>query len=451
MKRTPMAHQELALEYAQSQVHPAFIMAMRLGKTFCVIRWVKSLGSKVKHVVVVAPLTVLEAWQRELTLEGEAYLDLTELKRDSRGKELNEARSLGHRIWILVNYKLLPRIKIGTLPWHVSILDESVEIKNPKAQITKRCNREFRDSSHRVILSGLPNPESELEIFSQFQFLDGHFMGFTNYWKFKKALFKPTPWNSYKWVPKPGARKRIKEALHKRAFVLQRSDVYEDRKVYQVRTVPMTVKQRQLYRKIVKDFAYQDPQGKWHETQWAMTAAMWLQRICGGFDPTGEEVLSREKVKEVLNILDELQGEQLVVWFKFRTELKMVLRTLKKKGIKCSVVHGGVKKTDRKEEIRNFRAGKTRVFLATEKCAKMGIDCSTADCEVYYSNEWSYDDRAQSEERIENPKKKAMLLVIDLATKGTIDMKAIRRIQEKGFNAKDLLKDYAKEVRRKAA
>lgn len=440
-----MAHQIKGLSYTESWQHPAFIMEMRLGKTLTLIRWAQQLRS-IRICMVVAPLTVLEAWKRELTIEGEPYLDLHSLKpKDREDVLVVECLECKHRVWVLVNYQLLLRMPdLVEIPWDLVVLDESRVICNPKSKITKTLTKGCRRARYRSILSGLPAPENMMELFCQFQFLDGRFMGCSNYWQFKSKYFEPSPYNSYEWVPKRGARAEIKEFFHKRAYVLRRSQVnMGSKKIFQKRYVDMSPKQKALYKSITKDYAYQSVNGAWQETQWAMTASMWLQRIAGGFDPEGVECLSDAKAKEVLNLMKgELEGQQAVVWFRFRSELDMVQQILSRGGVQTCKIDGDVKQYDREEALKNFRAGRARVLLATEKCAKMGVDCSVADCAIYYSNEWSCDDRLQSEDRIVHPKKKTPLLFIDLVTRDTVDTDVVGRIRDKSFNAKELMRDY---------
>jgi hypothetical protein len=418
--------------------------------------------------MVVAPLTVLEAWKRELTIEGEPYLDLHGVKTKDRETALaQEVLGCSHRVWVLVNYQMVPKIpeltgiKISKhtdvngikrnrytateeMPWDLVALDESRIICNPQSQVTNLFTRGCRRTRHRAILSGLPAPENPIELFCQFQFLDGSFMGCSNYWQFKTQYFEPSPYNTYDWVPKKGARAEIKEKFHDRAYVLRRSQVnMGSKKIFQKRYVDMSPKQKSLYKSIVKDYAYQATDGAWQETQWAMTAAMWLQRLAGGFDPEGVECLSDAKAKEVLNLMKgELEGQQAVVWFKFRSELDMVNDTLTRGGVTTCKIDGDVASSDRGEALNKFREGRARVLLATEKCAKMGVDCSVADTAIYYSNEWSCDDRLQSEDRILHPHKNTPLLFIDLVTRDSVDTEVVERIRDKSFNAKELMRDY---------
>jgi SNF2 family DNA or RNA helicase len=130
-------------------------------------------------------------------------------------------------------------------------------------------------------------------------------------------------------------------------------------------------------------------------------------------------------------ITGELVREQVVVWFAFNRELARVWQALKKAGVEATWVAGEVGMDERRRRAGLFQEGKRRVMLAQIKCARMGVDLSAADTEIYFSNSWSFEDRKQSEDRIEHPNKKATLLVIDLVTEGTVDEDVVETMKER--------------------
>lgn len=424
-------------------------MEMRLGKTLLAIRWVQGLPeARAKRCIVVAPITVLNAWRNELTIEGECYIDVPTLKnRMQFDQAVEEATEGKHRVWFLINYEMaVRRPELADVFWDVALVDESVKLKNPKADVTKYFVDGFRQVRYRAVLTGLPNPESELEFFTQFQFLHGKFMGYKNFWQWRNKYFERFPLNPHQWEPKRGTRALIKKAVHELAYVVRRKDVFMDNKVFERRVVPMLSEQRKMYESVIRDFAYEMEDG-WHETQWAMQAATWLARIAGGFTPDGSMCLSNSKALDMISLFKgELAGEQVVVWFRFVKELQLVAQLLTAQKISWAKIDGSTDPILRERAIVDFRQGKKRILLATEKCAKMGIDCSVADTCIYYSNEWSCDDRLQSEDRIVSPIKQVPLLYIDMCTEGTVDEDCANRIRMKKFNASEMLRAHTERI-----
>ncbi len=431
-------YQQRAVAYAKRTRSPAFLMEMRLGKTPCGIKCGTDLYD-VRTALVVAPLTTFKGWKDFLWAEGEPWVDLDQVKPKEREEAIVTWFENPHRSWMLCNYEKL-RIypELAEMPIDYVLMDESRKIANPASQISKLVTKGFRTARHRAILCGLPAPESEIEVFQQFKFLDGGFMGCTSYWQFRARYYQP---DEYGWSPKKGTRKLIKEAMHERAFVLTRKDAgIGSKKMVTRRTVQMSPEQLKIYRDVQKDYAWKPEDDRWEETQWAMTAAQWLQRLCGGFTPDGLRVVSDAKVREMLYLFSgDLKGERAVVWFKFRAELVYVRGELERQGYRCVTVDGSVSPADRELAISRFQRGDAQFFLATEKTAKMGVDCSVADVAIYYSNEWSVEDRLQSEDRIVNPGKTDPLLIVDLVYEGTIDEDVADKVRTRGFEAKTLM------------
>ncbi len=449
-KRELMPHQCAALAFAETKNHVALFMEMRLGKTLVAIRY---LASKyyVRYALVVAPVTVLEAWERELSLEGETFLNLSGKSKPARMAILDSlATRPSGRTWLLINYEgLLATPVMAKAPWDAVVLDESTRIKSPDAKTTKLCIKGFRQVKHRLILTGLPNPENEFELFCQLQFLWGSFAGCVSYWGFR-SKYGTYNEREMKWTMHPQWRGPIKDLIQRRAFILSREKArMGKRKIYQIRNVPSTPEQMQLYRKAEADFEILLSDGTMKETQYTIVVHNWLCKIAGGFTPDEvPELISNRKTEELLELLQgELWNQKAVVWFKYRHEVEHVANHLRLAQIPFVQILGGDPLEERKARLDAFRHD-ARVLLATEKVAKFGIDCSVASTAIYYSNEWSCEDRVQSEDRILHPQKDEPLLYIDLCTEGTVDHRVAEAVQEKSLNAKLFLKNIQEFIRR---
>lgn len=446
--RTLLIHQQEALDYAMYINNPALLMEMRLGKTLTIIRYAQA---KCKGpIIVCAPVTVLGSWEYELEMEGEEFVYAQGHSQETKLSMLKTVLNWPGRTWYLTTYESL-----GTLPeqavkkWQLAVFDESVKMKNHKSTISLMCTEGFRDADQRSILTGNIAPENPLEVFQQFKCLDGQFMGYTDYYKFRYKMAHKSP-SGFGWEVMHDARERIKNVVHARAFVLRRKDAgLEKQKFYQTVKCMSNDLQRELIKQVV-DFGYKDPYtGEIHETMYQPVVEGWLTRIAGGFDPSGKHCISENKFNATIGTLShqtEDFNKQAVVWFKYRAELMKLEKMLMAEKVRVGVIHGGVTGDARNRKVREFREGKFDVMLATEKSAKYGIDCSTACCAVYYSNELSCDDRTQSEERILNMMKEHPLYYFDMCTKGTVDEKAIPKIQDKTFDARDFMTDYREYV-----
>ena len=437
-KRLLRKHQIPAFEYGKVRQHWAFFMEMRLGKTLVTIRTVQHHAQfePLMNILVLAPLGALETWQEELAMEGEQSMLMhgmgPQQRIDMIVDDCFERRNT--RVWCLMGYKTLQsQPKVSAFPWDVVILDESTHIKNWSSKITQICINGFRDAAHRCILSGLSAPETPLEWFPQFMFLNGQFMNHTEPWSFRHKYFMAG--TRGKFNPKFGSRTLIKKAVHRKAFILTRHDAQMGEvKVYEKRFVDMSPEQAALHKEAKKTYSLE---GK--ETNYAIVVNSWLQGLAGGFTPEGRCV-STTKLDSLVEILtDELHDQQVLVWFSRLDELHAAYRAGLEAGIVGLEIHGGTPRHVRAQYRQDFLGGKYRVAFMQEACAKYGNNWASADIAIYYSNMYSNETRAQSEDRIVDTQKARPLLYIDMVSRKSIDEHIVPLLQKKTYNAKDLL------------
>lgn len=400
-------------------------MEMRLGKTLTLIRY---LTEKAKPpYLIVAPMTVVEVWKEELLRETETSIVCLLGTLEKRTWAFNLRAD-----WNIINYEgLLAFPRITDRKWGAVVLDESTRIKNPKAKITKFLCSNFRYAPVRAIASGLPAPESRMDLFSQFKFLDDTFMGFNNFWMWREKLFYPA---GFDWLPKKGTMERIKKEVNNRAFWATLKDAKMGNvHIYEKRFIHMTKEQKADYDRAETSFEMKvGDELKW--TQWNPVMWLWLCRIAGG---VYDGVKAEGKIKEVLNLLGgELRDKQIVIWFRFNAELKAVSEALQKAGIRSKKITGTTPVVKRALRVSSFNNRKYQALLVQIKCGKFGLNLSVASAAIYFSNSASLEERRQSEERIEHMTKKEPLLYIDLVAKGTVDEDLVKLLQEKDFEAK---------------
>ena len=433
-RKSLFPYQKKALAYAQSRSRVALFMEMRLGKTLVCIRW---LAGKAGPFLIVAPVEALSGWENELQGERVSRTSIKMLY-GTKKQRLDELATTDNQSWCLINYEGLRVIDkaVNSIPWGAVILDESTRIRNPKARTTKYCLSSFNNVRHRAILTGLPDPEGPIDYYCQMSFLHGGFLGCHNYWMFRHKFFK-TDARGWNWEPKAGSIDQIKREVHGSAFLLSRDKAHiGSKKLYQKRVIDMTPGQIKLYNQVKNEFAYED-----QETKWVITQVMWMARIAGGFNVDGTELISGNKINELVRLIKEdLKHEQVIVWFRFNSEGHRAVEKLSKSGISSEFITGAVNKKHRPDIVKRFQSGQFRVLAMQVKCGRFGLDCSAADTAIYYSNPYDGEDRAQTEDRIVHPKKKKPLLLIDLISRNSIDEDVIRILKDKRQSSRQFMR-----------
>jgi len=422
--RSLMPHQKTALQKFIGRPYLSLFLEMRLGKSLIAIRWAKSKNPKL--ILIASPNSALPDWEKELILEGIDPSHIHYLQ----GKEMSKFRSLVEKasnpMWCLSTHEMLRYYpEFVYAPWNVCICDESTKLKNPQSKLTKM----FIDMDHipyRGILSGRPNPESEMDYFCQFRFLFGDFMGEKNYWNYRDENFFLGS-SEYEWIPKKGVRFKIREFVRSTSYVLTRKECNVGSiKIRERHYLDLPANLRKKYNDIIHTWEYMDM-----TTKYAPVVLGWLRRVLGGFGPD-KKFLNDFRIKELYNLWrGNLSSQKIVVWYYYNDELLKSYEYFKFRNTKVEFITGGTIRKKRKEIQSRFNDGDTEVLLCQVKCVKFGVNLSGADTAIYYDSPFSLEERVQSEDRIIHAGKRIPVLLIDMIVRNSVDEEIYELLQEK--------------------
>lgn len=425
--------QEKVFNWAKDKQSVALFMEMRLGKTLVAIRWCQQWLDHDDKVLIIGKKAFLENWRNELLDEGYLRQQIVILggSFDYKIDTLEKSNAT----FFITNYEAIvscPNIIVHN--WKVIIVDESTQIKNPNAKITKYLSGKLTEHvNYRAILSGLPNPESVFDYFSQFKFLFGHFMGYDNFWHWRYRYFYQD--SMYSWAPKVGTKQLIQQELNSKAYTITRKEAgIGEEKIYKRIYVDMTTIQERIYKGIEEEFRYEYRQEK-KDTKWILVRLEWLTRISGGFTAEGQN-LSDNKLNEIIELMNgELNKEKVVIYFKYNHEIDYVFRSIKRAGFSCGKFTG-------EEKIGftfdNKISKGIRVVCVQQKCARYGLDWSSSSTAIYYSNWYEHEVRAQTEDRIVSVDKKEPLLYFDLLARNSMDDHILDALKDKKIQSSSL-------------
>jgi hypothetical protein len=447
-------HQQHALAWARERDRIALFMEMRCGKSSVAIQWAQERLPERGRVLLVSPLQTLPGrlqWEGELAANGITdILPLYDMAKDAREAHaswrwvadplrpgaIRRRRASG---WFLAHYQaLMTNPELLDMDWDVLILDESTRVRNPQAQLTKLLLKRATHIPRRALLSGLPNPESPLDLFTQFQILHGDFDGWTSYWAYRQTKFSPG-WSGYDWRPKPGVSAEIKQYLQAHAYILSRQEAdIGGAMTYAERFVEQNAEQRRLLKDIQDRFALGDKQ-----TQWAGQVHQWLSQVSSGI--VDGRIVNPAKLHELTTLLEgDLRGQPVVVWFAYNEQLETAYAYLQKHAPERKPVRLYAElapKPRQRQDIQEaFHDGRYDVLLIQIQLGKFGWNLSNADTNIYFSNSYEYEARAQSQDRIIHPLKRTPCLTIDLITKGTLNEEEVHALRDKKTNANVMLK-----------
>ena len=99
--------------------------------------------------------------------------------------------------------------------------------------------------------------------------------------------------------------------------------------------------------------------------------------------PKTIERLAAEKKQALISALKENDGRSVLVFSRTKHGADRIARIVSKAGIGCDAIHGDKSQTARQRALSNFKAGKTRVIVATDIAAR-GIDIDQLEMVINY-------------------------------------------------------------------
>jgi SNF2 family DNA or RNA helicase len=425
-------YQKRALQFLEQNDCFGLFLDMRLGKTLPVIRRAQSFAGR---VLVVSDNSALLTWERQLRGEGQMFVNL----QGSRQVRINMLQNLKGVKWVLLNkeaHRAIP--EIARLTWDCVVLDESPFIKNPRSAVTKFYLRNFRAVPHRYILTGTPNPESDFDFVCQMLFLRGEFMGCKDFWTWRIRYCRPVV---FSWELRSEHRERFANEIKTYSYSLTRKDagVLVGKRVKRVKFCELSPTATRTYCNIETNFEL-EAKGKTISTVWKMVQFLWLRQLASGIVPESS-TFCKHKASLCCDLLqNELSKEPVIVWFAFRRSLRVMQLMLKRHGIRCGVMHGGVVVDKRREVLKRFDEGKLNVLLIQHRIARVGVDLGRSSAAVYYDLPLSLEDFQQTRDRIVVVGKETPLLYVYLTTSGTIDEYALGVLEDKGIRSQAMFR-----------
>jgi SNF2 family DNA or RNA helicase len=338
---------------------------MGLGKTVQAV--VATQQVEPRYTTVVCPASVQETWKREWKLWG------------------------GHGELAVISYASLIRCD----PIHLTrrfdlvILDEAHYCKSPGAKRTRAALRLARVADRAWLLSGTPVPNDVRELWPPFKALwyeKPHSRGITTafQWMNYFCRWSDSDYGPRVWGNKPAAREVLKPWLQEIMLRRRLQDVALELPPLRV-TVQHLPKDPDLRKRLMG-------LGGISLTSDDLSLST-LRRVLGQYKATP---IAQELVRELAN---DPQAS-LVVLYHHHSAGTQLANNFLKAGIPFSGFDGTWPVHLRQPEIDAFQEGHTRVFLAQQGAAGLGITLTRSHEIVLVEPSWSPADNDQAIKRI---------------------------------------------------
>jgi SNF2 family DNA or RNA helicase len=353
---------------------------------------------------------------------------------------------------------IFPLLKAAHLPFNVLVIDELSKFKNHTAKRFKQLAKYITRFPRRVGLTGTPIPRSLLNVFSQAFLIDGGKSFGPYVTHFRDRYFYQDRYRKYHWELLPGAEHEIQQKITSFAMRIDADDHLDVPPIiYNPIEFDLPRKAAKIYKDLrTKMFAEIDGQQKLIHTASAKYAA--LRQLVNGqlLDPEAtprekEPIwIHDEKIKVLLDLLNELQGKPLLVAYHYRADFGQ-LRVKLKQTLKQDIpyIGAGVSRQETERIINNWNLGLYRVLLGQPMSMGHGLNLQIGGHDIaWFGPTDDYEAFDQFNDRVHRSGVTASVRVHLLLARNTIDWVIRDRLLDKEQRQKSLL-DMLKEYQRR--
>lgn len=412
----------------------------------------------IKKVLVVAPTSVVSVWPNDIG-EYAAFKHKvntclgTKQKRIAQIEELERFPFDNVLLVAAINFESVWRdgIKEKIMDWHPDLIiaDESQRIKTHDANQSKAMHELGDLAKYKLILSGTPVQNNCLDLFSQYRFLDKRIFG-TNFYAFRNKYCIMGGYQKYQVVGFKNKDDLIRRESSAAYRVTKEECLDLPEQIFETRKLQFSDKEMKLYKQIKEQSFAELENGGQITAATVLTKMLRLQQLTGGFlikdEADKPTQVSDVKINALEDIIDDYvieTGKKLVVFARFRAELDLIEKLLKKKKLQYGMIYGDIKLDDRGDIVKDFQTNPdTKVILLQIDTAGLGITLTAADTCVYYSVNWNYAAYSQSLARIHRIGQVNRCTYIHLIVDKTIDEQVLKALAKKEDIAKEIVDDW---------
>ena len=445
MKYKPHDYQKYAVRYIIEHPITALFLDCGLGKTSVTLTAINDLlfdYFEIRKVLVIAPIRVAQhSWPDEIR-KWEHLQDLIFSVAVGTAEERKAALQKQADIYIInrENVQWLIEESGSKLDFDMLIIDELSSFKNHQTKRFKALMKARPKVKRIVGLTGTPSSNGLMDLYAEFRLLDmgerlGRFIG-----QYRLQYFSPDKRNGmvvYSYKPLPGAEDAIYEKISDITISMRATDHLDmPELVNSEYVVQLSDSEKEKYTELKKELILELPDGEITAANSASLSNKLSQMANGAiYDDNGETVnIHDQKLDALEDMIEAANGKPVLVAYWFKHDLERIQQRLKKLHIPHSTM-------DKPESIRRWNKGEIPVALIHPATAGHGLNLqSGGNCLVWFGLTWSLELYQQTVARLWRQGQQSATVVIQhIITKGTVDERMMKALQEKDETQSALL------------
>lgn len=305
-----------------------------------------------------------------------------------------------------------------------------------------------RPKAKRIVgLTGTPSSNGLMDLYAEFRLLDmgerlGRFIG-----QFRNTYFQPDKRNGmivYSYKPLPYAEDAIYEKISDITISMRSTDhLNMPELIMSEYCVEMSAEEKGKYMELKKELILELPDSEITAANAASLSNKLSQMANGAiYDDSRQTVrIHNRKLDALEDIIEAANGKPLLVAYWFKHDLERIKERLHKLHIPFSTM-------DKSNSIRKWNNRELPVALIHPASAGHGLNLqSGGSCLVWFGLTWSLELYQQTNARLWRQGQKSATVVIQhIITKGTVDERIMKALQDKDETQTALLEAVKAEI-----
>ncbi len=416
--------QKRALDFAYDLPGCAWFMPPGMGKTRAYLEMIRDTGGK---ALVLAPkLVCLNTWPAERKKWG--FDNLTMKFLSGRHRTLRGLADIN-----LLNFEQIPWLvqelnEAGKSPFKFIVYDELSKMKTVGSKRFGDWEPWISRHDFRLGGTGTPTGAHLKDLFGEMYVCDyGKSLG-TDYDRFERRYFSYDEYTR-KLEPYSDAEDEILDKISSRAISFDINDL----DMPPIKHIPISMELpesvRDYYEQMHSENLIEDLDIS--AVNAAVRQGKLRQLASGGIidDHRERQYLHSAKAERLKEIVDELQGQPVMIFFEFLSDYESLCRIFKRK---IPALYGRTTAKRGSQIIRDWNDGKLPIIALHPRSAGYGLNLQdSGNIIVWYTVPWSYELVNQGVARLWRQGQRNKVLVYYLIVEDTVDREVFDRVGER--------------------
>lgn len=458
MKYTPHDYQNYTINRLQQFTKTFAVLDMGLGKTSCTLTAIERLmydGYEVNKVLIIAPLFVADVtwederdkWDHLSSLRLSKILG-TEKQRIAGLEAAADLYTINREnVKWLVDY-FIKRKK--PWPFDMIVVDESSSFKSGASQRFKALRKATPITPRVVLLTGTPDPNGLMDLWSQVYLLDGGERLGKTLTAYRSRFFMPGRRNGnviYDWIPREGAKEEIFAKLSDIMISLTAKDYLKmPERIDNIIKLKMPEAAKVKYEQMEEDCILELEKGEIVAGNKAAVTNKLLQMANGAVyyeDPIVDDEtitgidrkvqwIHDAKLDALEEIIEDNAGQSLAVFYSFQHDYDRLMRRFGK--YYPTVIRS-------RADIEKWNRGEARLLFAHPASVGHGLNLQAGgSIAVWFGVPNNLEWYQQANARLHRQGQRSnTVVIIHLLMEGTQDIAVMGSLKDKSLSQDELI------------